>query len=92
MMMMEGKVTAKQQSKPRKVLGHLFKFCNLHDEDFKKIKHFVFGSSSYDRTVIWLCQLADFMEAGNLPSMGEIPVYEADAEDDENESDEEESD
>ena len=58
----------------------------------EKIRHFVFGGSSYDRTVIWLCQLADFMETGNLPNMGEIPVYESESEDEENESDEDESD
>ena len=71
---------------------HLFKFCNLHDNDFKKMRHFVFGSSSYDRSVVWLCQLADFLETGRLPTMGEIPAYESDIEEYESESEECESD
>ena len=59
---------------------HLYKACNLHDKDYKKLRHFIFGKSSYDRSVIWLCQLANFFENGKLPTMGEIPVDETETE------------
>ena len=55
----------------------LFRSCNMHDDDFKKIKDFTHGNSSYVRTVVWLCQMADFLETGRVPNMGEIPVTES---------------
>ena len=70
---------------------HLFKSCNLHDTDYKKLRHFVFGKSSYDRSVIWLCQLANFLETGKLPVMGEIPADETETEYESEESEESES-
>ena len=87
----ESQEDSKEKEAAMVIFLHLFKFCNLHDNDFKKIKHFVYGSSSYDRSVIWLCQLADFLETGRLPTMGEIPAYESDIEEYESESEECES-
>ena len=54
----------------------LFQSCNLHDEDYNKMKDFTNGESSYDRTVIWLCQMAEFLETGKVPIFGEISVFE----------------
>ena len=49
----------------------------MHDDDFNKMKDFTHGDSSYVRTVVWLCQMADFLETGRVPNMGEIPVTES---------------
>ena len=54
----------------------LFQSCNLHDDDYNKMRDFTNGESSYDRTVVWLCQMAEFLETGKVPTFGEISVFE----------------
>ena len=34
---------SKEKEAAMVIFLHLFKFCNLHDNDFKKIKHSVYG-------------------------------------------------
>ena len=54
----------------------LFKCFNMNDKDWGKMRDFVYGKSSYDRTAVWLCQIAEFLETGNKQNSGEIPVIE----------------
>ena len=48
----------------------------MHLDDLGILNDFVYGISSYDRTVMWLCQYAEFLETGRKPSMGEISAIE----------------
>ena len=48
----------------------------MNDKDWGKMRDFVYGKSSYDRTAVWLCQIAEFLETGNKQKSGEIPVIE----------------
>ena len=54
----------------------LFNSCNMHDDDYNKMRDFTKGKSSYDRTIMWLCQMAEFLETGKLPTIGEVTVIE----------------
>ena len=54
----------------------LFKCYNMNDKDWSKMKDFVFGKSSFERTAVWLCQIAEFLETGNKQKSGEMPVIE----------------
>ena len=40
------------------------------------MRDFIFGKSLYDRTAIWLCQKAEFLETGNKQISDEITVIE----------------
>ena len=54
----------------------LFKCYNMNDKDWDKMRDFIYGKSSYDRTAVWLCQIAEFLETGNKQKSGEMPVIE----------------
>ena len=54
----------------------LFDSFKMHSDDLGILNDFVYGLSSYDRTVMWLCQYAEFLETGRKPIMGEILAIE----------------
>ena len=66
----------KEKRAAGEIFVRLFGSLELHSDDLEVLNDFVYGNSSYDRTVQWLCQYAQFLEMGTKPNTGEITVFE----------------